>query len=86
VRGRQPRKNIVPVDQLCQFLVRHLFDFTSERDFLGLKADFGADLARDKIVVAGEHFHCNAGPVQNGNGPASRFFWRVKECEITGQH
>jgi hypothetical protein len=36
------------------------FHLAAEQDFFRVDADFGADFARDQIVVAGEHFHRDA--------------------------
>ena len=86
VRGREPRKNVgwsTASDNSASDIVS---TWPAEQDFFGIKADFAADLARDKIVVAGEHFHCDAVLVQSGDGFGCRLLGRVEKCQIAGQH
>ena len=85
MRGRKARENIRRVHGLGELGIRHFFHVVAENDFFRVDADFGADLARDEIVVAGQHLDGDAVLAQNGNGFFRAVFGRIEKGEIAGQ-
>ena len=85
VRGREAREDVVILDGGAQVGVAHRLDFRAEQDFLRGNADLAADLTRDEIVVAGEHFHPHAVGLQCGDGGGRGVLRRIEKGEVAAQ-
>ena len=73
------------LDFLGELLVGHVFHLAAEQDFFRVNADFAAHLARDEVVVAGQHLHRHAVLPQRGDGLGGGVLGRIEKREIAGQ-
>ena len=85
VRGREAREDVGPSTASASCASGHRLDLAAEQDFFRINADFGADLARDEVVVAGQHFDGDAVLAQRGDGFGGGVLGRIEEGEIAGQ-
>ena len=70
---------------LGELRVGHVFHLAAEQDFFGVNADFAANLARDEVVVAGEHLDGDAVLPQRGDGLGGGVLGRIEKREVAGQ-
>ena len=83
--GERRANTSVVSTSLRKLFVGHVFHLAAEQDFLRVDADFAAHLARDEVVVAGEHFHRHAVLPQRGDGLGGGILGRVEKREVAGQ-